>query len=77
MARARIEPCACGGSIIANEDSPGPAVLSHGRSPRHEAWRIGYRAEPLDSFLPCPDGQQVTRYSPAERLGRDLPDGEL
>jgi len=72
MTRARIEPCACGGRILVKQgDPPAPAVLAHNRSPQHEAWRIGYRAEPIDSFLPCPDGLPVMRLSPAERLGHE------
>lgn len=71
MTRARIEPCVCGGRILANADSPGPAVLAHNRSPQHEAWRLGLRAEPIPSVLPCPDGLPVMRFSPAERLGRE------
>lgn len=72
MTRARIEPCVCGGRIhVTHGDYPGHAVLSHNRSPQHEAWRIGYRAEPIDSILPCPDGLPVMRFSPAERLGRE------
>lgn len=74
MTRASVERCVCGGSILVKAgDPPGPAVLSHNRSPQHEAWRIGYRAEPLDATLPCPDGLPPMRLSPmfsdAERMG--------
>lgn len=70
MSQARAERCVCGGIIVANADSPGPAVLAHNRSPKHEAWRLGYTAEALPSALPSADGQPVMRFSPMERLGR-------
>jgi len=75
MTRARVERCLCGGSILVKDgDPPGPAVLMHSRSPRHEAWRLGLNLEPIASSLPCPDGQQPMRMGPgfsaAERLGR-------
>lgn len=55
--KARAERCVCGGLIVAPEDAPGPAVLAHGRSPRHEAWRLGLIVRELDMTLPCPDGK--------------------
>lgn len=44
----RTEPCVCGGSITADDADPGPAVLRHMRSKRHEAWRA------REHFKPCP-----------------------
>ncbi len=55
--RARTERCVCGGLIVANEDAPGPAVLAHGRSPRHEAWRLGLEVVEGDPLLPTTDGK--------------------
>ena len=52
----RREPCACGGSIVAPVEAPGPAVMAHGRSPLHVAWRLGLRVRPVDATLPCSDG---------------------
>lgn len=69
-ARARTERCVCGGLIVANADAPGPAVLAHGRSPRHEAWRMGLTVETFDTTLPAPDGGAVLRLGPAEAFGR-------
>lgn len=71
----RVERCVCGGRIrVKAGDPPGPAVLMHGRSPRHEAWRLGLALESIPSTLPCPDGQQPMvvgpSWSEAERLGR-------
>lgn len=47
--------------VVANADSPGPAVLAHGRSPQHEAWRMGMTIEDLRSGLPAADGKPVQR----------------
>jgi len=72
MTRARVERCVCGGSILVKAgDPPGPAVLMHNRSPQHEAWRLGYRAEFTTTDLPCPDGLAPMRLSPSERLGHE------
>lgn len=57
---ARVEMCVCGGRIrVAAGAEPGPAVLAHGRSPGHVAWRLGFRARDVDTRLPCPDGRPV------------------
>lgn len=44
----RREPCACGGTILADDDSPQGITVSvqlHNRSPQHTAWRLGMRLE--------------------------------
>lgn len=57
---------------MAPEEAPAPAVLAHGRSPRHVAWRLGYELEVLRSDLPTPDGQPVVRIGPAGAFGGTL-----
>ncbi len=56
-----VRRCVCRGAIEADPEAPGPAVLAHGRSAQHEAWRLGYRVEGVRSDLPCPDGKPVVR----------------
>ena len=68
--RARSERCVCGGLIVADEMAPGPAVLAHGRSPRHEAWRMGLRIEAMPGAPSEVDGGPVLRLGPAEAFGR-------
>lgn len=71
MSRARIERCVCGGSIIANVDAPGPAVLAHNRSPQHVAWSTGVPEEELEPGQPMPIRlREMTGFSPAELRGR-------
>lgn len=44
----RTERCVCGGAITADDKDPGPEVLRHMRTKRHEAWRA------REHFKPCP-----------------------
>lgn len=63
----RREPCVCGGVIVADAEAPGPAVLAHGRSPRHEAWRLGMRLVDEGDVLPgTTDGLPVQRVETSE-----------
>lgn len=58
----RTERCrACGGAITADTDDPGPGVLMHIRSPRHQAWRLGMVLEVVDAGLMTVDGLPVCR----------------
>lgn len=67
----RSERClACGGVIRADTDDPAPGVSMHQRTPRHTAWRMGLRVEPLPSRLPARDGLPVARLGPAEAFER-------
>ncbi len=47
--RVRNERCACGVSILANADDPGPAVAQHNRTAVHRAWwarvRVAWQGE--------------------------------
>lgn len=58
----RTERCTCGGTITADDADPGPEVLRHMRTKRHEAWRR--RA----FFKPCPGVESPCAVSiPVER----------
>lgn len=63
----RTEPCACGGTITADPAAPGPAVLAHGRSPRHEAWRLWLDVVEGDRLLPTVDGKPTWALVGAHR----------
>jgi hypothetical protein len=54
-ARTRVEPCACGGVIVAEDDDWAIAleVRSHNQSTRHEHWAIAVGWRP--SLLPLAD----------------------
>lgn len=54
--------CPCGGLITADPKAPMGALVMHNRSPRHEAWRLGYRIVALS------DGYLATDGRPAFRL---------
>ena len=38
--RIRTERCACGGTVTANVDDPGPSLLLHYETGKHKAWAI-------------------------------------
>lgn len=61
------EPCVCGGLIVADPAAPGPAVLAHGRSPRHEAWRLGLDVVEGVSGVPTIDGKPTWALVGAHR----------
>ena len=67
--KARAERCVCGGLIVAPADAPGPAVLAHGRSPRHEAWRLGLRVRMNVDEGPTLDGQPTWSLEDARARG--------